>query len=281
MEISNFLAFRRGFALICIFAFIILVQTPVQKLGYRASYRWGHRWHRWCRRAIGMEVQVHGAPSTVTPTLFVSNHVSYLDIPAIGSVLDATFIAKAEIKNWPLFGLLCKLQRTLFIERDRRKIREQRDEMFRRLEEGDDLILFPEGTSHNGTCVLPFKSALFGAAEWEFDGKPLTIQPVSIAYSMLDGIVLGRRMRPTFAWYGDMSMVGHFWKLLGTGKLGIDIIFHEPTNIAAFGTRKPLSDHCEKVVSRGVSSALARRVEIAAAPKEQGAAPGPGRAADC
>ena len=269
MEISHLRAFRRGFALICIFAFIIIVQTPAQKLGFRASYRWGHRWHKWCRWAIGMEVQVHGAPSTDTQTLFASNHVSYLDIPAIGSVLDATFIAKAEIQNWPLLGLLCKLQRTLFIERDRRKIREQREEMYRRLKEGDNLILFPEGTSHNGTFVLPFKSALFSAAEWDFDGNPLVIQPVSIAYSMLNGIVLGRRLRPTFAWYGDMSMAGHFWQLLGTGKLGIDIIFHEATDIRQFSSRKLLSDYCERVVAGGVSSALARRVEIASAPKRR------------
>jgi lyso-ornithine lipid O-acyltransferase len=281
MDISHFLAFRRGFALICIFAFIIIVQTPAQKLGFKASYRWGHRWHKWCRWAIGMEVQVHGAPSTAAPTLFVSNHVSYLDIPAIGSVLDATFIAKAEIQNWPLFGLLCKLQRTLFIERDRRKIHEQREDLFQRLLEGDNLILFPEGTSHNGTFVLPFKSALFSAAEWDFDGKPLTIQPVSIAYSTLDGIVLGRRLRPTFAWYGDMLMAGHFWQLLGTGKLGIDIIFHEATDISQFGSRKLLSDHCQGVVASGVSSALARRVEIAPAPRGRASATNSGKTADC
>ncbi|MBE88203.1 MAG: 1-acyl-sn-glycerol-3-phosphate acyltransferase [Rhodospirillaceae bacterium] len=266
MKISHLLACRRAFSLICIFTFIIIVQTTAQRLGFRKSYRWGHLWHKWCQRAIGMEVQVHGATSTDTPTLFASNHVSYLDIPALGSVIDGTFIAKAEIENWPIFGLLCKLQRTIFIQRDRRRIIEQREEIYGRLREGDNLIFFPEGTSHNGTFVLPFKSALFSAAEWEFDGKPLKIQPVSIAYSMLDGVVLGRRLRPTFAWYGDMAMAGHLWQLLGTGKLGIDIIFHEAIDIKQFGSRKLLSDYCERVVARGVSSALVRRVEIISHP---------------
>lgn len=259
MDISNFLAVRRALVLICIFTFIIVVQSPAQMLGIRSSYRWGHRWHKWCRWAIGMDVRCKGQPSQVSPTLFVSNHVSYLDIPALGSNLDATFVAKADVKKWPVFGLLCKLQRTVFVERDRRKIRDQRAELFQRLQDGDNLILFPEGTSGNGTFILPFKSALFSVAEWTFGGQALQIQPISIAYTTLDGIVLGRCLRPVYAWYGDMSMFGHFWKLLGAGRLGVDIIFHEPVTIARFGSRKRLSDHCERMVSEGLSAALGGR----------------------
>jgi 1-acyl-sn-glycerol-3-phosphate acyltransferase len=260
MEFSHFLSFRRAFALLSIFFYIIMVQGPAHLLGCRTCYRWGHRWHKWCRFAAGMTVRCHGAPSRSHPTLFVSNHVSYLDIPAIGSVLDATFIAKADIKKWPLFGTLCKLQRTLFIERDRRKIREQRTEIFDRLAAGDNLILFPEGTSNDGTFVRPFKSALFSAAEYNAGEKPLAIQPVSIAYTQLDGIVLGRRLRPIFAWYGDMDMISHFWKLLGAGKLGVELVFHEPVTLADFESRKALSDYCERQVRHGLSSALSGRL---------------------
>lgn len=265
MEISNFLAFRRSVALLGIFAFIIFVQGPLQLLGMRSSYRWGHIWHKWCRWAIGMKVRCHGRPAETSPALFVANHTSYLDIPALGSVLDATFIAKAEIKDWPLFGVLCKLQRTVFVERDRRKIRAQREELFQRLEDGDSLILFPEGTSNNGTFMRSFKSALFSAAEWKSEGRPLLVQPVTIAYTEVDDMAMGRRLRPIFAWYGDMAMVDHFWQLLGAGTLGIDIIFHPPTTMAAFASRKELAAHCERAVGGGLSRALAGRPERAVA----------------
>lgn len=273
METSNFLAFRRSIALLSIFAFIVLVQGPVQLLGFRSSYRWGHTWHKWCRWASGMKIRCHGRPAEEAPALFVANHTSYLDIPALGSILPATFIAKAEIKDWPMFGLLCKLQRTVFIERDRRKIRAQREELFQRLADGDSLILFPEGTSNNGTFMQPFKSALFSAAEWESEGRPLVIQPVTVAYTQLDDMVMGRRLRPIFAWYGDMSMIGHFWQLLGAGQLGIDIIFHPQTTMAEFSSRKELAEHCERAVAAGLSAALSGRDELAtSAPAGEAAA---------
>ena len=212
-----------------------------------------------------MKVQCHGQPAMDVPTLYVANHTSYLDIPAVGSILPATFIAKAEIMDWPLFGILCKLQRTVFIERDRRKIRAQREELFQRLSEGDSLILFAEGTSNSGTFVRPFKSALFSAAEWEADGMPLTIQPVTIGYTELDDMAMGRRLRPIFAWYGDMDMIGHFWQLLGAGQLGIDIISHPLVKMAEFASRKELAEHCERAVAVGLSSALQGRAERALA----------------
>jgi 1-acyl-sn-glycerol-3-phosphate acyltransferase len=82
------------------------------------------------------------------PVLFAANHVSYLDIAVLGAALPrASFVANAEVRDWPFFGTLAKLQRTVFVNRQaRRQTTQQRDEMTRRLEAGDDLILFPEGT---------------------------------------------------------------------------------------------------------------------------------------
>ena len=120
------------------------MQGPANFIGFRRSYKLGHTWHKLCRWAIGMKVRYCGNISSATPTLFVANHISYLDIPALGSLLDATFIAKSEIKSWPIFGLLCSLQRTVFIERDWRKALKQREQLYERLDQRDNLILFPE-----------------------------------------------------------------------------------------------------------------------------------------
>src|SRR3546814_8218171 len=100
--------------------------------------------------------------------------------------------------------------------------------MTRRLEAGDDLVLFPEGTSGDGNRVLAFKSALFSVAERRPQGEPLTVQPVSIAYTRLDGLPLGRYLRPFFAWYGDMELGHHLWHAIGLGRVTVMVEFHEP-----------------------------------------------------
>lgn len=238
------------------------MQGPANFIGFRRSYKLGHTWHKLCRWAIGMKVRYCGNISSATPTLFVANHISYLDIPALGSLLDATFIAKSEIKSWPIFGLLCSLQRTVFIERDWRKALKQREQLYERLDQRDNLILFPEGTSNSGTFVRNFKSALFSAADWKKKDCALVVQPVTIAYTKLNGSVMGRRLRPIFAWYGDMVMTNHFWTLLGSGNLSVDVIFHDPISLRNFKSRKELAKHCEQKVSAGLSAALSGRLEF-------------------
>ena len=73
----------------------------------------------------------------------------------------------------------------------------------------------------------------------------------------LDGLPMGRHLRPFFAWYGDMDMVSHLWQLLGMSRVGLDVVFHRPVTIDEFGSRKALSDHCHQVIARGLSDALA------------------------
>ena len=149
-------------------------------------------YHRVCTRILGFEIRVHGEKLASTPVLFACNHVSYADIAILGSLLPASFVAKAEVAKWPLFGLLAKLQRTVFVNRRATKATKQRDEMICRLEGGDSMILFPEGTSSDGNKVLPFKSALFGVAQVEPHGQPLLVQPISLAYTRLDGRLVVR-----------------------------------------------------------------------------------------
>ena len=96
---------------------------------------------------------VHGQRSTVTPTLYVCNHVSYLDIELLGGLIPGSFVAKAEVATWPFFSTLAKAQRTIFVERRSSKTSTSRDEMMRRLNTGDNLMLFPEGTSSDGTPI--------------------------------------------------------------------------------------------------------------------------------
>ena len=255
----------RAFGRISLYALFTLALIPVQAVfvlvGCRAQVRFPVWYHRCCCRLLGFRVVRRGKPVLDGPVLFVSNHCSYLDIAILGSLLPASFVARADVAAWPLFGTLAKLQRSVFVDRKSFRAIKHRDEMSTRLEAGDSLILFPEGTSSDGNRVLPFKSSLLSVAELTPGGRPLTVQPVSIAYTMLDGLPLGRYLRPYFAWYGDMDMLGHLWQWAGLGRLTVIVRFHEPVTLARFDSRKALTEHCYEVVSRGLSEALAGRHE--------------------
>lgn len=221
--------------------------------GRRTFPKW---YHARCLRLLGLKVVTRGTPASARPTLYVANHVSYLDISVLGALLPASFIAKAEVADWPLFGWLAKLQRTVFVERNARRAADHRDEIGARLAGGDDLILFPEGTSGDGNRVLPFKSALFSVAQRRIEDRPLTVQPVSIAYAKLDDLPMGRELRPFFAWYGDMDLAPHIWEALSLGTVTVIVTFDPPVSVEAVGSRKALAAHCQTAVSRGLSDAL-------------------------
>ncbi len=217
-------------------------------------------YHRIVARILGLDVVVTGVPCRDAPVLFVGNHVSYLDIVAIGATVEGSFVAKAEIAGWPLFGWLARLQRSVFVERRSSRARVQRDEISDRLNQGDNLVLFPEGTSGDGIHVLPFRSALFAVAEREVAGRPLTVQPLSIAYTRLHGLPIGREWQSCYAWYGDMELPDHLWRMVGLGRARVDLVFHAPVTLAAFGTRRALADHCFTAVRGGVDQAHAGRL---------------------
>jgi len=233
-------------------------------------------YHRVCARILGFRVEAVGQPADA-PTLFISNHSSYLDITILGSLAPVSFVAKSEVAGWPFFGLLAKLQETVFIERTKRAgTARQADDIKGRLEAGDSLILFPEGTSSDGNRVLPFKTALFAVANTRVDGRPLTVQPVSVTATHLDGIPLGHGMRTLYSWFGDMDLVPHLWQVFTLGTMTVVVEFHPPVTVDSFaGSRKALADHCQARVAAGVSRAVTGRRPEAVAPPSPSPVPVP------
>lgn len=240
---------------------LIPVQVVALLLRLPLSRRLPMWYHGICCRLLGIRLEVFGRRSRARPTLFVANHTSYLDIAIYGALIPGSFVAKAEIAKWPLFGLLAKLQRSVFVDRRVRTSHLQASEIGRRLEARDNMILFPEGTSDDGNRVFPFKSALFAVAEMKPRGKPLVVQPVSLTYSRLDGIPIGRHLRPFFAWYGDMDLISHARQLIGLGRLTATVSFHDPVTIEEFESRKALSTYCYETIARGHADALAGRLQ--------------------
>lgn len=246
-----------------IYLVFTLCLIPVQALA--VTFGWGLReslpvfYHRTCCKLWGMTIEVRGELATERPTLLVSNHVSYLDIPVLSTIGGLSFVAKSEVKSWPFFGLLAKLQRTVFVDRRRASAAKQRDAIGERLAAGDRLVLFAEGTSNDGNRVLPFKSALFSVAERVEEGQSLALQAVSVAYTTLNGMPIGRGLRPFYAWYGDMDLGGHLWTFAGLGRTHIVITLHQPTHAHEWPSRRALAQHMYGEVSAGVASALTGR----------------------
>src|SRR3954454_17456072 len=182
---------------IVVFAAVTLVLIPVQWIAVALKRPLRRRlpvlYHRFVCRLLGIRVRSIGAPTERRPLLIVANHSSWLDISVITAQAPVVFVAKSEIASWPFFGLLAKLQRSVFVERNRRqKTGAVNAEIGQRLAEGDPVLLFGEGTAGDSNRVLPFRSALIGAArDAVASAEHVTqvwIQPLSIAYVSQHGI---------------------------------------------------------------------------------------------
>lgn len=210
-------------------------------------------------RIMGIRVRVIGERPKSTdgrPIVFVSNHTSWVDIPVLGGVLNGCFVAKGEVAGWPLIGTIARLGRTVFVSRQRGSTGRERDAMRDVLDRGDNLILFPEGTSSDGSRTLPFRSAFFAVAEARKDSDPSRLpmlQPVSVVYDRLGGLPIGRASRAVFAWYGDMDIGSHFWQLAQNVGLRVTIVLHAPIDPALYVDRKALTQVTWDIVAQGAS----------------------------
>jgi 1-acyl-sn-glycerol-3-phosphate acyltransferase len=220
-------------------------------LGRRPRRAVARAWFAGACSLCSLRLRARGRPAA-GPALFVANHVSYLDVPVLGALIDAVFVAKAEVAGWPAIGWLARLHGTLFIARARRQTPGQTAAIARRLDEGESVLVFPEGTSSDGRRVLPFKSALFAVAERRPVGAEFSVQPISIAYVGDGGGPLGAGARALYAWYGDMTLLDHLFTVLGLPGVAVEVVFHDPVPASGFASRKDLARRCETLVADGV-----------------------------
>ncbi|MDR3530725.1 MAG: lysophospholipid acyltransferase family protein [Rhodopila sp.] len=251
---------RRGLAVLGWTLPAMLIQAVCLVLPGRAKVTFARVYWGTFARLIGIKVRVIGSPvkrQGGRPVVFVSNHSSWVDIPVVGGVLDGCFVAKGDVATWPVVSTIARLGRTVFVSRARTSTGRERDAMRAVLKAGDNLILFPEGTSSDGSRVLPFRTSFFALAEARA-GEDLAelplIQPVSVVYDRLGGLPAGRASRPVFAWYGDMDIASHFWRLTQHIGLRATVLLHTPLDPACFEDRKALSQAVWQIVADGAST---------------------------
>jgi 1-acyl-sn-glycerol-3-phosphate acyltransferase len=248
---------------------LISLQWLLGRLGLAG---WGFiccNYYRVLCRLLRIRVRVTGAPVRNKAVLLVSNHVSWVDIVVIGSVQPVAFVAKSEVRKWPLVGVTAQMQRTVFVDRTRRQqAGDAVRQIVERLKGGTSVVLFAEGTSSDGNRVLPFRSALLGAVEMAAAdaGEPLPIQPMAIAYTNQHGIPLGRQHRPLVAWYGDLDFMPHIKALINSTALDAVVSYGEPL-MAEGMSRKQLTRALERTTRRLMAKALRGRPLAGPAPE--------------
>lgn len=246
-----------------IFLFVVIIpfglifslpQFLIVKLGFPGASVLPRIFHTLLCAMLGLRITVSGTPNIGQPTLMVSNHISWIDIAAIGSKFPISFIAKSEVGGWPIIGFLASLHRTILVNRTKRiDSGRTSNEIADRLANGDAIVLFGEGTSGDGTHVQPFRSALLGGVFRALDrGKPsgqqVWVQPMAICYTHLYGMAISRNQRSQVAWVGDAELAPHFLQVIKGGSIDMHIRFGTPIAISADDDRKEIARRAHEQV---------------------------------
>ena len=242
---------------------LVAVQWLLGRLGLPGRQAIALNYYRFLRRLLGLRIRVVGEKPP-GPALIVSNHVSWCDIVVIGSLAPVAFVAKREVADWPLVGATARMQRTVFVDRDRRtQAAAANVQIAERLRDGIPVVLFAEGTSSDGNRVLPFRSALLGAvreALAQLDGQQsIAVQPLSIGYTRVQGIPMGRQHRPLAAWYGALDFVPHLKEFIRRGAFDVVVSWGTPLAYSGATDRKALMRMLEADVRSLTVAALRER----------------------
>lgn len=248
--------FRTLFFIFVMLPFLI-VGIPVQFIITRLGLFWNFPtmlFHKLGCIFCGLRVHTVGEPLHGRPTLLLSNHISWTDIIAIGSVADVTFVAKTGVRNTFFVGFMASLQRTLFVDYNRRQdARRTSDEMAKRLARNGAVLLFAEGHRDLGTHVQPFRSALVGAAQAAMEeggAKDVAIQPVTIAYTHLQGLPVSRSERSGISGMNARGLRSVLANILGSGMKDVTIAFGAPIPMSVASDRKEITRLAETQVRR-------------------------------
>jgi 1-acyl-sn-glycerol-3-phosphate acyltransferase len=202
------------------------------------------------------------------PTLVISNHVSWLDIPIIGSAGLLAFISKAEVEKWPIVGFYARVFHTVFVDRSRPT---QTAKMGKAVEtfsqeKGYPLVLFAEGTTGDGTHILPFKSALLGAVQIALRSsertETLRLIPLTITYSRRGGLPTTYSDRLSLAWTGDTTLWPHLKSIMSGPPLNVVLTWGVPIMWDSSMPRKDIIKIVEQNVRRNTQEALSSAVSM-------------------
>lgn len=238
-------------------AYVVAFGPPrriAQALGSRLGERTPVVFQRLLCLGLAVRVRRHGEIAASGGRLVVANHVSWLDIPVLGSLAPMSFLAKREIGAHAIGRALVALQGAVYVDRARwRCIPAVNATMAEAMRAGSAVVLFAEATTGDGNRILRFRSSHFEAirraAEANNQG-PAFIQPIYLHYSRLCGLPMARYERARIAWYGDMTFLPHFYAYLNGGGVTCDVWCAAPIRITPDMDRKTAARLTEAAVRR-------------------------------
>ncbi|HEY1077828.1 MAG TPA: lysophospholipid acyltransferase family protein [Fontimonas sp.] len=230
----------------------VLVSTAVNldfsgRLRPAAIARW---WSLRLLQILDIELVVHGRRATGA-TVTAANHVSWLDIPVISTGEQCQFIAKSEIRHWPVAGSLAKAAGTFYLRRGKGGAKPLIEALVPHLAAGGSVVLFPEGTTTDGRQVLPFHARLFSAA---IDARAL-VQPLTLRYGA------GRHGRLVAPFIGDDDLVRHILRLLREPRLRVDMIYGTPFSVEGLD-RAAIALRAEQAVRQSLATAISEPLAV-------------------
>jgi 1-acyl-sn-glycerol-3-phosphate acyltransferase len=242
-----------GIALMLTFFFVLgaPVQWAILRLYPRASHALPRLFYRLLLGFVKVRVRVRGVKPEEIPQLIVANHISWMDIPALGSLYPISFLAKLEVASWPVLGSFARLQRSVFVNRNKpQSVLAANLTMARLIRAGACVALFPEGTTHDGNTLGPFRSAHFGVVQdllsLNAAQTSLRIHPVAIRYSL-----------PHAPWCGDDLLLPHVAGLLRGASVACELIFCTPLEFEASADRKTIAEQCRNRIAAALAAAEA------------------------
>jgi 1-acyl-sn-glycerol-3-phosphate acyltransferase len=210
-----------------------------------AQQAWIKRWSIWVIRTLGLKLSVQGhIDASLNSALIVANHSSWIDIVVINSIQPSAFIAKAEIEKWPIIGLLVARSGTLFIERGKRHaVHKVLQDAVDRLKQQHFVAVFPEGTTNDGTGLLPFHGNLIEAAI----RAEVPVQPLAIAYRNSNGV-----LAQSVEFIGDTTFVASMLRVLADDDLHVKVTIVAPKTTGE-KTRHELSEESKVVIAAALA----------------------------
>ena len=248
--INNTAVFIKFFLFFFLTIFLIIIKFTCEILFPKYSIHIPCFFHKTLLWLINVKVKIEGdIYKNNKGIIYVSNHLSYLDIPVLGSLLSAKFVAKNEVAKWPLIGIFAKIGNTIFIKRLRHDLFKEKSILAQEIRSGGKVILFPEGTTSDGIRILDFKSSLFSSIE----SHDSYIQPIVINYEEINGLPLNRSLMPVIAWYGDMGLKPHLLNVLKLFSITARVYFLKPKNAKDFDNRKSMTLSLQNIIGESYS----------------------------
>ena len=266
----KFISLSKSIVLITISILVVLpLQIILNFLNLEYRYVISKFFFKFINFLIGINVDVNKEDLDLLKkidnagTLYIANHVTWMDILILGSLLKSKFIAKKEVKKMGIFGFLAIINNTFFI--DNTKTLKSLDYITlikKELLKGNNLILFPEGTTSDGNGLITFKSSFFESANSTYicptskSVKYINVQTLTLSYIKNYGLPMGTANRRQIAWIGNTPVLNLMFEFLMSGCVTVNVKISEPITIEDFKNRKHLAAYCENKIFKNLINTI-------------------------